>query len=172
MAKEKGKMSVKKLGYIVLAAVILLAIAALILVPKYQAHLRDKRAKEVKTALDAVRAGVDKYWKESGSISGIRVDSVVKEAGIKPKVTDNWQFVIAWKPAEIYTSEMVEKLKGVETNKLVYVSPYKMVMAVAKSGNPVGEGTKVWFIGDTNSYHGFGIDDEVEPDWAGILPEP
>jgi hypothetical protein len=55
---------------------------------------------------------------------------------------------------------------------MAYVSPYRMIMASAKGGAALKEGTKIWFNGETNSFHGFGIDDKVEPDWSVIFPNP
>ncbi len=161
-----------KLRYIVPIVLILLIVAAILVVPRYNRYLREKRAAEVKTALEALRSGVDQSWKNAGTISGITVEGALKDAGISQKVLEKWQFVIAWKLADIYTTEMVNKLKDVNTNEMVYVSPYRMIMAVATSENPLREGTKAWFEGDTNTYHGFGIDDKVEPDWITMFPNP
>jgi hypothetical protein len=45
-------------------------------------------------------------------------------------------------------------------------------MAIATKEGSVPEGRKVWYDGDNNSFHGFGIDEQVEPDWSRILPNP
>lgn len=161
-----------KLRYIIPIVIILLIIAAILVIPRYNRYLREKRGTEVKTALEALRSSIDQSWKNAGTISGITVEGAVKDAKISQKVLDKWQFVIAWKLADIYTSEMINKLKDVNTNEMVYVSPYRMIMAVATSKNPLKEGTKTWFVGDTNTYHGFGIDEEIEPDWATMFPNP
>jgi len=162
----------KKLRYILPLVLIILIVLAAVLVPRYNRYLRERRAKEVRTALEAFRAAADQTWKTKGSISGITVEECLKTAAISPKVTAKWQFVIAWKMTDIYTTEMVDKLQDVNTNELAYVSPYKMVMAVAKAGNPVGEGIKIWYDGETNSYHGFGVDSRIEPDWSAVFPNP
>jgi len=151
---------------------IILIIAAIIFVPRYNRYLKDKRAKEVKTALEALRNSVDQTWKNAGTISGITLEGALKDAGISQKIQDKWQFAIAWKLTDIYTTEMVNKLKDVNTNQFAYVSPYRLIMASATAKNPLKEGTKIWLNGDTNSYHGFGVDDKVEPNWSEIFPNP
>lgn len=161
-----------KLKYIIPVILIILIILAIIFIPKYNRYLNQKRAAEIRTALTAVQYVVDAQWKSRGSISGITIEQVMEEADISQKIQDRWQFVIAWKLTEIYTTELVEKLKDVSTHQTTYVAPYRMIMAVAKARNPLREGTKVWFIGDTNSFHGFGVDELVEPDWKEIFPNP
>ncbi|MFO7660729.1 MAG: hypothetical protein R6V77_07435 [Candidatus Cloacimonadaceae bacterium] len=165
--KSKGKAK-----YIILIILILLIIAAAFLIPRYNRYLKEKRAKEIRTALEDVRNAVDQTWKSSGSISGITLEGVLEQAGVSPKIRDKWQFAIAWKLTEIYTTEMVDKLKDVNTNQMAYVAPYRLIMASATANNPLREGTKIWLNGDTNTYHGFGVDDKVEPVWAEILPNP
>lgn len=161
-----------KTKYIIIAILVLLAVAAVIFVPKYNRHLKDTRAAEIKTALEQFRASIDTQWKTSGSISGITVEGALQDAGIKASVLRKWNFVVAWKLSDIYTTQMVDKLKDVSTNEMAYVSPYRLVLAVATRDNPLGEGTKLWFNGDTNSYHGFGVDQQVEPDWSTVFPNP
>lgn len=171
MVKEKNPKS-RKTKIIVIMLVVVVIVAAILIIPRYNRYLKNSRAKEVSTALDALRLTIDQTWKTSGTISGITMESALAKAKISDKTTDKWQFVVAWKLVDVYTTEMVDKLKDVSTNQMAYVSPYKLIMAVAKAGNPVGEGTKVWYYGDTNLYHGFGIDEKVEPDWAAIFPNP
>ncbi len=158
--------------YIILIILILLIIAAAFLIPRYNRYLNEKRAKEIRTALEELRNTVDQTWKSSGSISGITLEGALDEAGISQKLRDRWQFAIAWKLTEIYTTEMVQKLKDVSTNEVAFVSPYRMIMASAKGGAGLKAGTKIWFSGDTNSYHGFGVDELVEPDWTEMFPNP
>lgn len=165
--KPKGRAK-----YWILFILIILIVAAAFLIPRYNRYLRDKRATEIRTALEELRNTVDQSWKTRGSISGITLESALEEAGISQKIRDRWQFAIAWKLTEIYTTEMVDKLRDVSVNEMAYVSPYRMIMASAKAGGVPKEGTKIWFNGDTNSYHGFGVDDKVEPDWAAIFPNP
>lgn len=162
----------KKLKYMLAIIIIILIVAALFLVPRYNKWQREKRATEIRTALEAFRNSIDQAWKTSGSISGISVETAVRDAGISQKILDKWQFVVAWKMTDLYTLEMVNKLKDVSTNETVYIAPYKMIMAVATAKNPVGEGTKTWFAGDANSYHGFGYDGKIEPNWSTIFPNP
>lgn len=169
---ESNKPKKIKIRYIVLAILILVIVGGAIIIPRYNRYLRTKRANEIRTALEQVRQSVDQHWKNAGSISGITIEGIEQEAGISSKVLKKWKFVIAWKLTDIYTAEMVNKLKDVTTNELVYVSPYRMIMAYATQANPLGEGTKVWFVGDANSYHGFGVDNEVEPDWLIMFPNP
>jgi len=158
--------------YIILLILVIVIILAIFLVPRYNRYLNNKRALEIRTALEALRNSVDETWKSTGTISGITLEDSMQKAGISPKIQEKWQFVIAWKLTEIYTTEMVQKLKDVSTNQMAYVAPYRMIMASATDKNPIGEGTKVWLNGDTNSYHGFGIDDRVEPNWKEIFPNP
>lgn len=161
-----------KMIYILPIVLILLIIASIILVPRYNRYLKAKRAKEIMTAMESIRLKTDQIWKTNGTISGITLQGILTEAQISPKLQQKWQFVIAWKQTDIYTTEMVQKLKDVSTNETVYISPYRMILAVATKDNPLKEGTKLWFAGDSNTYHGFGVDDEVEPVWTEIFPNP
>lgn len=168
---EKGKPK-SKLRYTIPLILIILVIAAILIVPRYNSYLKNKRAAEIKTAIETVRLHVDQAWHKAGTISGIKLENVIKQAGISPKVLNNWQFYVSWKQTDVYTTEIVNKLKDVNPNQTIYVAPYRMILAVATADNPVGEGTKVWFSDASNSYHGFGIDNQVEPDWAVIFPNP
>ncbi|HOH46714.1 MAG TPA: hypothetical protein PLX59_02660 [Candidatus Cloacimonadota bacterium] len=170
--KEKKPMSTKAKLRLALVIIIILGIAALILIPRYNQMLRDKSAAEGKAALEALRLSVDNMWKSNGTISGITLDAALDAAEISPKLREKWQFAIAWKSTEIYTTEMVNKLQDMNTNDAVNVSPYRMIMVVAKADNRLREGSKIWFMGDNNQYHGNGIDDKVEPDWNMIFPNP
>lgn len=147
-------------------------VALILIIPRCTRYQNEKRAEEVLEALGALHSYVDNYVKNNDSASGFDMDQALVELGFKDKILRNWEFAIAWKPGVIYTSEMMNKLKDVEINEYVYVAPYKIIMAVATSTNPVGEGRKLWFDGDMNSYHGFGTDGSVEPDWQRIFPKP
>ena len=168
----KKNFSWKKTG--IIAGVVVVAILAvwIFALPPYKANLARKRSAEVKTALEALKQNVDDYWKTNNGAGGFEVATALKEAKISAKVLDRWDFVIAWKPTDIYTGEMMNKLNDLNQSNYVYVAPYKMIMAVATAKNPVGEGVKMWFTGDDNQYHGFGLDNQVEPDWSRIFPNP
>lgn len=173
MAEQSDKTGRKiKTRYLVIAIIVILIIAAIILIPRYNRYLQNKRAAEIRSALELVRNTIDQEWKSTGTISGIRMESILQKAEVPAKVSKNWTFVVAWKDSYLYTTEMVEKLKDVNDNSTVYVAPYRIILAYAKPENPLGEGTKIWFKGDTNSYHGFGVDTKIEPDWVEIFPEP
>ena len=164
--------SKSRIKYYVLAAVIIIIIAAVLIVPRWNNYQNNKRAEEVREAVEALHLYVDNYWKTNGSASGFDLNSALVEIGMKQSVIKNWTFAIAWKSSVIYTTQMVEKLKNVDDNNYVYVAPYKIIMAVATAQNPLGEGRKLWFDGDANSFHGFGVDNAIEPDWARIFPSP
>jgi type II secretory pathway pseudopilin PulG len=159
----------KLVSILILIIIILIAILG---IPPYRRWVNGKRALEVRTALESLRGAVDDYWKTNSTISGITIEKALEQAGIGNNTMQKWQFVIAWKDTDLYTTEMVDKLKDVNTNQLVYISPYRMIMAVATAKNPLKEGTKTWFEGDTNSVHGFGVDERVEPDWQSLFPNP
>lgn len=48
---------------------------------------------------------------------------------------------------------------------------YKMVIAIATKDNSAGQGKKVWYDGDGYKFHGYGVDEMVEPDWGVIVPD-
>ncbi len=158
--------------YYVVAGIIIIAVALILIIPRWNNYQNRKRAEAVREAVEALHLYVDNYWQTNGSASGFSMDNALVEIGLKPRVLENWDFAIAWKSSTIYTTQMVEKLKNVNENNYVYVAPYKIIMATAKAPNPVGEGRKLWFDGDANTYHGFGVDGSVEPDWARIFPNP
>lgn len=170
--KKQSSWSKRNWKLLIVVILVLIIVISILVVPRYRKYINNKRAVEVKTAMEALRTSVDDYWKSNGSISGITLDSAIATAGISPKVLQKWQFFIAWKETTLYTTEMVDKLKDVNVNRLVYVSPYRLILAVATKDNPVGEGTKLWFVGDSNEYHGFGLDALVEPDWKTVFPNP
>ncbi|MCB5265959.1 MAG: hypothetical protein PHT37_08160 [Candidatus Cloacimonetes bacterium] len=174
MSKEKTESQNKKskVKYLVVAALVVIIVALILIVPRYKKYQNERRAEEIYKALDKLHAYVDNYVKVNDSASGFDLEKALVELKFKDHVLKNWEFAIAWKPAVIYTSQMMEKLKDVEINEYIYVAPYKIIMAVATSTNPVGEGRKLWFDGDKNTYHGFGADDSIEPDWQRIFPSP
>ncbi|MDD4814285.1 MAG: hypothetical protein PHQ29_02245 [Candidatus Cloacimonetes bacterium] len=169
MTEKNGKSRVK---YYIVAALIIIIVALILVIPRWNAYQTQKRAEEVRAAVEALHSYVDNFWQTQGSAGGFDLDAALVEIGLKSKVIENWNFAIAWKSSEIYTTQMVEKLKNVNENEFVFVAPYKVIMATATARNPVGEGRKLWFDGDNNSYHGFGADDKIEPDWARIFPNP
>lgn len=170
MADANNKKS--RLKYYIVAALIIIIVALILIVPRYIRYQRENRAEAISTAIKTVQQHVDTYWKTNGSIGGYDIDLALVEMGLPAKTIRNWNFAIAWKSTEIYTTQMVDKLKDVSENRTVYVAPYKLILAYATAENPLGEGRKVWFDGDNNSYHGFGFDDKIEPDWHMIFPSP
>jgi len=166
------KSSWKKFG--IIAGIIVVLILALLIfgVPRWRAMRDKKLSAEAKTSLEALKLNLDDYWKTNNGVGGYDITKALNEAKISPKVRERWDFVIAWKPTDIYTGEMMNKLNDMNEGSYVYVAPYRMIMAVARVKNPVGEGVKLWFSGDENQYHGFGLDDKVEPNWSVIFPNP
>lgn len=167
---SENKKSWKK--YLVVAGLIVIIVALILIIPRWNRYQNERRAAEIHKAMGELKLYVDNYVKNNDSASGFDLDTAFIELEFKDKVLKNWEFAIAWKPGVIYTSEMMNKLKDVELNEYVNVAPYKIIMAVATASNPVGEGRKLWFDGDKNSYHGFGADDSIEPDWQRIFPRP
>lgn len=170
MAKPATRKS--RIKYYVVASLVIIVIALILGVPRYLRFQKESRIKAVHTALEALRHHVDDYWQTNNIISGYDLGNALKELKIAAKVQKEWNFVIAWKDTDIYTAEMVEKLKDVSENRAVFVAPYRIILAVATKDNPLKEGRKVWYDGDNNSFHGFGYDAEVEPNWKALFPNP
>lgn len=168
-SKTKG-FNWKKILIIVVVIVILAIIAMAI--PRINSYLMKKRSMAAQTAVSDLRKAVDAYWQSNGKMSGFSVESAIAEAKLSKSILKNWKFIVVWKPGEIYTKELVDKLSNVNTNQYVYVAPFQVIFATATKDNPVGEGTKVWFDGDSNMFHGYGIDKLIEPDWTKIFPNP
>jgi len=168
---EPKPRSRKAILYIILAAFILLGILAILALPRYHAWLAAKRSATAQIAISEIRKSVDNYWKSNGKMSGFKLESAIQEAKLSKNTLKNWQFVVVWKPGEIYTKELVDKLSNVQTNEYVYVAPFQAIFATASKNNPLPAGTKVWFDGDANTFHGFGVDDIPEPDWSKIFPD-
>ncbi|HNZ07311.1 MAG TPA: hypothetical protein PKI63_05895 [Candidatus Cloacimonadota bacterium] len=166
------KFSWKKLW--IIAGIVVLAILAFLIfgMPRLKAMQAKKLSAEAKTALEALKLNVDNYWKTHDGAGGFDIAKALEDAKIEKKAQERWDFVIAWKPTDIYTGEMMGKLNDLNQSNYVYVAPYRLIMAVAKAKNPAGEGAKMWFSGDENQYHGFGLDGMVEPDWHKIFPNP
>ncbi len=170
MADSNNKKS--RVKYYIVAALVIIVVAAILIIPRYNSYQNNKRAEAIRTALEALQQNVDNYWKTNGSIGGYDMDLAMVELNLPTQTTRNWDFVIAWKATEIYTTQMVDKLKDVSENRTVYVAPYQIILAIASSENPIGEGRKSWYDGDNNSYHGFGYDELVEPNWRDLFPNP
>lgn len=169
---SKPATSKSRIKYYVVAILVVIVIALILGVPRYIRFQKESRIKAIHTAMEALRHHVDDYWRASNSISGYDLDNALKELKIPAKVMKEWNFVIAWKDTDIYTAEMVDKLKDVSQNRTVFVAPYRLIMAVATQKNPLKEGRKVWYDGDNNSFHGFGYDERVEPNWRALFPNP
>jgi hypothetical protein len=161
-----------KTKYYVLAGLIVIIIAAILIIPRWNTYQHNRRAAAALEALESLKSYTENYVKTNQSASGFNVEAALVEIDISDKILKNWNFAIAWKPSVIYTQQMMTELKDVEMSTYVNVAPFKIIMAVATKESPVGEGRKVWFDGDENAYHGFGIDDEIEPDWHRIFPNP
>lgn len=160
----------KKILIIVAVIVILTAVA--IIAPRISRYLMKSRSMAAQNAITGIRKSVDTYWQSNGKMSGFTIENAIIEAKLSKKIIKDWNFVVVWKPGEIYTKELVDKLSNVKTNEYVYVAPFQMIFATATKNNPIGEGIKIWLDGDSNMLHGYGIDKEVEPDWAAIFPNP
>lgn len=156
---------------ILIGIVAVLVILALV-IPRVNRYLAKSRSTAAQNAISEVRKSVDAYWQSNGKMSGFTLENAIVEANLSSKIIKNWKMVIIWKPGEIYTKELVDKLSNVNTNQYVYVAPFRMIMATATKDNPIGEGRKIWFDGDSNMFHGYGVDSEVEPDWAMLFPNP
>lgn len=162
----------KKWLWIVLLILIVLLLVAVYALPRYNRHLMKSRSEAAREAVESVKGRVEAWWQTNGNMGGFSVEKALAETKLSKKTKANWNVFVAWKPTEIYTKEMVDKLQNVKTNDYVYVAPYKVIMAVATEANPLPEGTKVWYEGDGNTFHGYGIDKRVEPDWKVIFPNP
>jgi hypothetical protein len=162
----------KAILYIILAVFILLCVFLAFVLPRYREWLAAKRSVAAQIAISEIRKSVDNYWKSNGKMSGFKLEAAIQDAKLSKKILKNWQFVVVWKPGEIYTKELVDKLSNVQTNEYVYVAPFQAIFVTATKNNPLTAGTKVWFDGDANRFHGFGIDDLPEPDWSKIFPDP
>ena len=166
---EKGNIWKKIL--IIVGIVVVLAVLAIVL-PRISRYLMKKRSQTAQNAVTEIRKSVDAYWQSNGKMSGFSIENAIAEAQLSKSVQKNWNLVVVWKPGEIYTKELVDKLSDVNTNQYVYVAPFRMIFATATKDNPIGEGKKVWFDGDSNMFHGYGIDKLMEPDWKVIFPNP
>jgi len=162
----------RKWLWITLVIVVMLLLLAVFGLPKYQQHLMKSRSAKAKEAVESIKGRVEAWWQTNGNMGGFTMENALAETKLSKKTKEQWNIFVAWKPTEIYTKEMVDKLKNVKSNDYVYVAPYKVIMAVATEANPLPAGTKVWYEGDSNSYHGYGIDNRVEPDWKVIFPNP
>lgn len=171
MKKKKVSAKTKFWGIVIIIALVVLAVWIFV-VPRVKASIATKRAAEIRTAMEALKQNVDDYWKDHDGAGGFVMSQALNDAKIKRDLQDKWQFVVAWKPTDIYTKEMMEKLNDLSDGKYVFVAPYKMILAIAKDKNPLKTGTKIWFDAKDHQYHGFGVDLMVEPDWSEIFVDP
>ncbi|MDD4309724.1 MAG: hypothetical protein PHO32_05045 [Candidatus Cloacimonetes bacterium] len=171
LSLSEGKGNFWKKLLIIIGIVVVLAILA-VAIPRITRYLVKSRSKAAQDAISEIRKSVDAYWQSNGKMSGFSLETAYAEAKLSKNIKKNWDIVVVWKPGEIYTKELVDKLSNVTTNQYVYVAPFRMIFATATEDNPIGEGKKVWFNGDNNAFHGYGIDSFVEPDWKTIFPNP
>jgi type II secretory pathway pseudopilin PulG len=171
--KKESKISGKTKFWGIVIIIVLIVLAVWIfVVPRVKASIAKRRAAEIMTAVENLKQEVDDYWKEHDGGGGFVMSEALAAAGIKKGVQEKWQFVVAWKPTDIYTKEMMDKLNDLSDGKYVFVAPYKMIMAVATDKNPLKTGVKLWYDAKTNDYHGFGVNNKVEPDWSEIFTDP
>jgi len=170
--KDNPRPKGNKFWIIVILALIVLLLLAIFGLPRYNRYLMKIRSANGKEGVEAIRTRVDEYWKTNGNMGGFTIENALPETELSNKVKKQWNFFVAWKSTQLYTTEMVDKLKNVNANDYVFIAPYRVIMAVATKDNPLKEGTKIWFEGDTNLFHGYGIDNVVEPDWGTLFPNP
>lgn len=169
MSENRNKSRIK---YYITAGFIVIVVALVLLIPRYKSYVRSAQHNNAFEAIEKLHDYIDDFWKQHQSASGFDLEKALVELKLKPKVLEMWGFAIAWKPADIYTKELVDKLKSLDESSYVYVSPYRAIIAIATDKNPIGEGKKLWYEGDSGKYHGFGADELVEPNWAELLPKP
>jgi len=151
-SSKKGK----KTWVIIILILIVLLLLAIFGLPRYNRYLMKIRSANGKEGVEAIRTRVDEYWKTNGNMGGFTIENALPETELSNKVKKQWNFFVAWKSTQLYTTEMVDKLKNVNANDYVFIAPYRVIMAVATKDNPLKEGTKIWFEGDTNLFHGYG----------------
>lgn len=160
------------LRYLLIVGLVLLALAVSLVVPRCRKASLDKKAAEIRVALESLQKAIDKAWTQNKTISGITIEQALTDAGINDRLKEQWQFAVAWKATEIYTTENVQQLKDIATNEVVVVKPYRMIMASATEKGRLPAGTKLWYDDASNGFHGFGVDDLKEPDWNQVFPNP
>lgn len=170
-SKSKDLKSGKAKKILIIVVLILVLIIIAMAIPRYNRYMKNKRSTEAQTAISEIRKFADVYLQSKGSMSGFTVENAMTEAKLNKRTMKNWKFMFVWKTPEEYNRELAEKLKISPTETYVPMVLYKMVIAIATKENSAGEGKKVWYDAYDNKFHGYGIDDIVEPDWQILIPD-
>ncbi|PKN74051.1 MAG: hypothetical protein CVU50_00305 [Candidatus Cloacimonetes bacterium HGW-Cloacimonetes-3] len=172
MTNKNSSPKAKKLKQILIIILIVIVLVLIgIFVPRYNRYMKSKRSAEAIAALDAIRKVADVYIQTNGSMEGFTLANAIGEANLSKKTIKNWKLLFVWKTPEEYNRELSEKLKISPTADYVPMVLYKVVIAIATKDNSAGEGKKVWYDGIGFVYHGYGVDDLVEPDWTNLFPD-
>jgi len=87
-----------KTKYYVLAGLIVIIIAAILIIPRWNTYQHDRRAAAALEALESLKSYTENYVKTNQSASGFNVEAALVEIDISDKILKNWNFAIAWKP--------------------------------------------------------------------------
>jgi prepilin-type N-terminal cleavage/methylation domain-containing protein len=122
-----------------LAVVIIIAILAALAVPIYMKYVRQARSTEAQSAIAALRSAYRTHYQAYGSTDKYTVEDALKDVKLGKATLKNWEFQVVGNPPKRY-------------------------IAISTPEFAEGEGKQVWYDVDDSSYHGYGIDDEINDD--------
>lgn len=119
-----------------LAVVIIIAVLAAIAVPIYMNYVRNARSTEAQSAIAALRSAYRVQYQTYGTTDGYTVEDALEDVRLGSATLKNWEFDVV---GDRY-------------------------IATSTSEFPEGEGKQVWYDREEATYHGYGIDDEIDED--------
>ncbi len=120
-----------------LVVVVIIAILAAIAVPIYMNYVRKARSTEAQSAIAAIRSAYRVHYQTYGTTANYNIEDALKDTQLGNRTLKNWKFEVVGNPPDRY-------------------------IATSTSDFPEGEGKQVWYDREDATYHGYGIDDEVD----------
>lgn len=120
-----------------LVVVVIIAILAAIAVPIYMNYVRKARSTEAQSAIAAIRSAYRVHFQTFGTTDNYKIEDALKDTQLGNRTLKNWKFEVVGNPPDKY-------------------------IATSTADFPEGEGKQVWYERNDASYHGYGIDDEVD----------
>lgn len=120
-----------------LVVVVIIAILAAIAVPIYMNYVRKARSTEAQSAIAAIRSAYRVYYQTYGTTDDYDIEDAMKDTQLGNRTLKNWEFEVVGNPPDKY-------------------------IATSTADFPEGEGKQVWYDREDATYHGYGIDDEVD----------
>ncbi|MCF7793802.1 MAG: prepilin-type N-terminal cleavage/methylation domain-containing protein [Candidatus Cloacimonetes bacterium] len=120
-----------------LVVVVIIAILAAIAVPIYMNYVRKARSTEAQSAIAAIRSAYRVHYQTYGTTDDYDIEDAMKDTQLGNRTLKNWEFEVVGNPPDKYIATSTDEF-------------------------PEKAGKQVWYDRDDATYHGYGIDEEVD----------